>query len=618
MPLAGHGDVLGAVEPQADRAPGQGGAERRDGGQPVRLELLAAEAAAHPQALHGDLVGGQAEHVRHDVLRLRRVLRARLDEDLAALVDQRQRGLGLQVEVLLAADLELAAEPVRGPLQRGGRVAAADRPLVALVAAGLDRVVHGDQRGQRLVAGLDRFRALPGRLQGLAEHPADRVAVIHDLAGEQRLVVLLAGVVEAGHVVGGQHPHHAGHLVGGVGPQAGDAGVRVRGLDRPGVQGAQRAAGQVLGVERGAGHVLFRALVGDRQAHHGPVRAVGQRAHAPLMVGPPGALPSWVLGEELQQRVAQHRDPVGLAGAVVAHRRAGPGQFRRGRFDHLARPRPPGQRVLGGPRAQRRGRHPAQPDPDRGDPRPAGLASTAHPFQPERVGDGDARDVVEPALGDLVERGDRGHRPRDANRLDQLIGALDALPVAGEVPVQPDLALALARGQHERGVQREQHRRGVADRRGGAEVAAERGPVADQPGRELREQLVKQRHPAGPRSQPGLDLRQAQRGADVDAVGADRELAQLLDPLDADGQRGPGVPDVQLDAPVGGPGHQPRVRLGGQQAEGIGQAGRAHVASLRAAGLLPSRWPRRRARVRPAGRAAGRRRPAGPGRRPRP
>ena len=68
----------------------------------------------------------------------------------------------------------------------------------------------------------------------------------------------------------------------------------------------------------------------------------------------------------------------------------------------------------------------------------------------------------------------------------------------------------------------------------------------------------------------------------IDAVGADRELAQLLDPVDADGQRGPGVPDVQLDAPVGGPGHQPRVRIGSQQVEGIGQAGRAYVAALRA------------------------------------
>ena len=47
-----------AVEPQPDRAAGQGRAERRDRGEAVRLHLLAAEAAAHPQALHGDLVAG--------------------------------------------------------------------------------------------------------------------------------------------------------------------------------------------------------------------------------------------------------------------------------------------------------------------------------------------------------------------------------------------------------------------------------------------------------------------------------------------------------------------------------------------------------------------------------
>ncbi len=137
VPLAGHGDVLRAVEPQADRVPGERGPERGDGGQPVRLELLAAEAAAHAQALHGDVVRGQAQHVRHDVLGLGRVLGAGLDEDLAALVDQGQRGLGLQVEVLLPADLEFAAEPVRGRLQSGGRVAAADRARVTLVALGL-------------------------------------------------------------------------------------------------------------------------------------------------------------------------------------------------------------------------------------------------------------------------------------------------------------------------------------------------------------------------------------------------------------------------------------------------------------------------------------------------
>ena len=74
-------------QPDPDRPAGQGGAERGDRREPVRLHLLAAEAAAHPQALHGDAVAGDAEHVRDDLLGLGRVLGAGLDEDLAALVD---------------------------------------------------------------------------------------------------------------------------------------------------------------------------------------------------------------------------------------------------------------------------------------------------------------------------------------------------------------------------------------------------------------------------------------------------------------------------------------------------------------------------------------------------
>ncbi len=280
MPLAGHLDVLVAVQAQAHRPAGQGRPQSRDRGQPVRLELLAAEAAPHAQALHGDVVRGQAEHVGHDVLGLGRVLGAGLDEDLPVLVDQGQGGLGLQVEVFLATDLQLTGEPVFGLFQPGGHVAAADRAGGALVAVGRDRVVHADQGGQRLVVGLDRVRALPGRLQGLAEHPADRVPVVHDLGGEQRLVVLLARVVQAGHVGGGEDPDDARHLVGLFGAQPGHPGVRVRGAHRPGVQGAVGAADQVLGVEGLAGDVQVGALVGHFQAHRGPERPVGQRAES--------------------------------------------------------------------------------------------------------------------------------------------------------------------------------------------------------------------------------------------------------------------------------------------------------------------------------------------------
>ena len=88
----------------------------------------------------------QPQHVRDDVLGLGRVLGAGLDEDLAVLVDQRQRGVGLQVEVLLPAEFEFAAEPVRAAA--ASAASASPRLTVRwcpLVAVRRDRVPDGDQ-----------------------------------------------------------------------------------------------------------------------------------------------------------------------------------------------------------------------------------------------------------------------------------------------------------------------------------------------------------------------------------------------------------------------------------------------------------------------------------------
>ena len=110
VPLAGHRHVLRAGQPQPDRTAGERRAERRDRGEAVGLHLLAAEPAAHPQALHGDVVAVPTEHVGHDLLRLGGVLGAALHEHLAGLVDERQGAVGLEVEVLLPGHLGDAAE----------------------------------------------------------------------------------------------------------------------------------------------------------------------------------------------------------------------------------------------------------------------------------------------------------------------------------------------------------------------------------------------------------------------------------------------------------------------------------------------------------------------------
>jgi hypothetical protein len=82
----------------------------------------------------------------------------------------------------------------------------------------------------------------------------------------------------------------------------------------------------------------------------------------------------------------------------------------------------------------------------------------------EREPDGDAGDVVEAALGDLVEGREVGQGQRDADGPDEFVRPADGLPVAGEVVAQRDLPLAIGRGEDDGGVECEESRRGVADR----------------------------------------------------------------------------------------------------------------------------------------------------------
>lgn len=258
---------------------GQLGAERGNGREAVRLHLLAAETAAHPQALHGHLVAVQTEDVRDDLLGLRGVLGAALDEHLLGLVDVGQRGVRLQVEVLLVGELELAREHVRGFGEPGVDVAGLHHGPGTVEALGRDRFLQRDQGGQFVEFHLDGGRTEPGRLQGLAEHPGHRVTVEHDLVGEQRLVVLHAGVVDAGHVGDGEHADHAGHGERGLGTQCGDLAPGLHDLDRVGVQRVLGAVHQVVGVERGTGDVQDRTLVRHGDADYGLLGTLGQMAH---------------------------------------------------------------------------------------------------------------------------------------------------------------------------------------------------------------------------------------------------------------------------------------------------------------------------------------------------
>ncbi len=271
------------------------------------------------------------------------------------------------------------------------------------------------------------------------------------------------------------------------------------------------------------------------------------------------APPRGRLGVQLAQALAEHGGAVGRARAVVVDRGALAAQDLRGGLRRGERPRPALERRLGRQGTDRHRRDPAEPDA--GPRHDAVLDVQGEP-------DGHAGDVVEAPLGDLVERRQPGQGQRDAHRLDQLVGAAHALPVAGEVVGQGDLALAVDAGQHQARLQGEQRGRRVADRRAGAEVAAERGAVADQPRGELREQLGQQRHAA---VETALDLGQRQRRADLDPVGVDDQAAQLGKAVDRDDRRGPRAAEIDLDTPVGRAGDEDGVRIGVQQAHRVGE-----------------------------------------------
>ena len=114
------------------------------------------------------------------------------------------------------------------------------------------------------------------------------------------------------------------------------------------------------------------------------------------------------------------------------------------------------ERGLGRARAERGGSDAAESDARGGDDAVVEVEREAH---------GDARDVVEAALRDLVERGEPGERQRDPHRADELVVAARRLPVAGEELGEVDLALAVGRGEHDARLEGEQGGRRVADGR---------------------------------------------------------------------------------------------------------------------------------------------------------
>ena len=280
MAFAGHGDIAGAVEAQSHRPARELRSERGQGRVAVGLHLLAAEAAAHAQALDGHLVGGDSEDVGDDVLGLGGVLGRGLDEDLFVLVHMGQAGLRLEVEVLLTGELEFALEDMSGIGERGVDLALVDRQGLAVVAVRGDGIAHGHQRRQFLDLGGDGRSAFLRGFEILGEHPGQGLAEEHDLVDRQhRLIVLDALVVDAGDVGGGDDLDDSGHRIGGFRIDFAEAAVRGRRLHGEGVEDPGEATDEVIGVERGSGDVAEGAFVGVAFADDRVGGALGELAH---------------------------------------------------------------------------------------------------------------------------------------------------------------------------------------------------------------------------------------------------------------------------------------------------------------------------------------------------
>ena len=212
VPLARDRHVVVAVVAALGRAAGQPGHQGRHRRRQVALALLAAEAAAHAARLDRHGVARHAQHVRHLVLDLGRVLGGGMDGHVVVLARHRQRHVAFEVEVLLPAHRDAACQRVRcGGNGRDG-VAARHGERRLQQQPGLHRRVDGEAGGLVLVLHDRQAGGRAGLGDRLGRDGEQRLAPVLDQpVGEHRIVPGdRAHVVDARHVPGGQHDGHAG------------------------------------------------------------------------------------------------------------------------------------------------------------------------------------------------------------------------------------------------------------------------------------------------------------------------------------------------------------------------------------------------------------------------
>ena len=269
MALAGDHHVIVAVIAHLAGPPRGPGGQRAGHGQRIALAFLAAKAAAHPAHLDAHRTHRQMQGMGHLVLHLGRMLGRGMNDHVTPLLRQGQGDLAFQVEVLLAAHLDLPVDPMGGGGDGGGGIALGpDHGACLKPAVGGQRLIHRQQGGVFGEADL----AHPGRPArgkvALGNHKENLLPqVMHRARGQQRLVIGRGRTV--GHVrqiVGGQHRDNPGGRPDCGQVHAGDRAMRDAGQTKGQMQ---RACGRrdVVDIARLPGDMQGCGIMGKRPTH---------------------------------------------------------------------------------------------------------------------------------------------------------------------------------------------------------------------------------------------------------------------------------------------------------------------------------------------------------------
>lgn len=238
MTLAGHRHVLVAPQHKLDRTPQPIGRQRGQRGEARRLTFLAAKAAAEPAHIDFHQMHCKPQHTRDRCLGCARALRGAVDQDSAVVFGDRQRGLRLQIELLLTAHDGPAFDDQGAIRPSAVRIAACKglgRLEECTLGLGCQRVELCRQRVELEAECRD---AGPCLLRVIGDHQRQGLSRIAELRGcHQRFIVHGdPDLVLPEDILRGEHGVHLRQRQRRGGIDGADAAVGERGRATGGVQ----------------------------------------------------------------------------------------------------------------------------------------------------------------------------------------------------------------------------------------------------------------------------------------------------------------------------------------------------------------------------------------------